>query len=97
MEYHNINIEVFASPGCTKCGRAKEVLRKLVDELGGDHIRWREVNVLEEMDHAVELGVLSTPSIAIDGELVFTGLPSEKNLRNELASRMGQGDRAIET
>ena len=47
MEYHNINIEVFASPGCSKCGRAKEILRKLVDEVGGVRMDWREVNVLD--------------------------------------------------
>lgn len=89
----SINIEVFSSPGCGKCGHAKEVLRKLADELGGDKIQWREVNILDEMDHAVELGVMSTPSIAIDGELVFASLPSAKNLRAELESRLGLGGR----
>lgn len=87
----SMNIEVFSSPGCGKCGHAKEVLRKLADELGGDKIRWREVNILDEMDHAVALGVMSTPSIAIDGELVFAGLPSAKKLRVELESRLGLG------
>ncbi|GMR08612.1 MAG: thioredoxin family protein [Gammaproteobacteria bacterium] len=79
-----IKVEVFASPGCSKCGHAREVLRKLVEELGSSQIQWREVDVLDEMDYAVSLGVLSTPAIAIDGELVFTGLPSCKRLRKEL-------------
>ncbi len=85
-----IKVEVFSSPGCGKCGHAKEVLRRLVDEMGSDKIQWREVNILEEMDYAVDLGVLSTPSIAIDNELVFSSLPSAKKLRNELQSRLGQ-------
>ena len=84
-----INVEVFASPGCSKCGHAKEVLRKLADELGEGKVRWREVNILEEMDHAVALGVMSTPAIAIDGELVFTGLPSRARLEAALRSRLG--------
>ncbi|KRT56653.1 Thioredoxin domain, partial [endosymbiont of Ridgeia piscesae] len=42
------------------------------------------VNVLEELDYAVQIGVLATPAIAIDGELVFTALPSEKRLRQTL-------------
>jgi len=85
----SIKVEVFSSPGCSKCGHAKEALRKLVDELGGDKIDWREVNILDELDYAVELGVLSTPAIAIDGELVFSGLPSVRKLRAALESRLG--------
>lgn len=83
-----IEIEIFASPGCTKCGHAKDVLRRLADEVGGGKIHWREVNVLEELDHAVELGVLTTPAIAIDGVLVFTGLPRATQLRSELQRRL---------
>ncbi|HED16316.1 MAG TPA: glutaredoxin [Gammaproteobacteria bacterium] len=86
----SINVEVFSSPGCGKCGHAKEVLRKLAEELGGDNIHWREVNILDELDYSVELGVLSTPSIAIDGDLVFRSLPSAKKLRTELESRLNQ-------
>ena len=55
-------------------------------------IQWREVNILDELDHAVELGVMSTPSIAIDGELVFSSLPSAKKLRTELESRLRLND-----
>ncbi|MFW2438121.1 MAG: glutaredoxin family protein [Arenicellales bacterium] len=80
----SIKVEVFSSPGCGKCGKAKEVLRKQVDEIGTEKITWREVNILDEMDYAVDIGVLSTPAIAIDGTLVFTGLPSVKKLRRTL-------------
>ena len=83
-----LKIEVFSSPGCSKCGHAKDVLRDLAGELGGEKIQWREINILDEMDHAIELGVLSTPSIAINNELVFTSLPSAKKLRAELESRL---------
>jgi len=87
----SIKIEVFSSPGCGKCGHAKEILKTLANELGGEKIQWREVNILDEMDHAIELGVMSTPSIAIDGILVFSSLPSAKKLRAELESRLGLG------
>lgn len=85
-----LKVEVFSSPGCSKCGHAKEVLRQLADELGGDKIQWREVNILDEMDHAIELGVMSTPSIAINSELIFAGLPSAKKLRAELEKQLSQ-------
>ncbi len=90
MNTTRITIEVFSSPGCGKCGHAKEVLRKLVDELDNDLFDWREVNILDEMDHAVALGVMSTPSIAINGELVFTSLPTSKKLRLELERQLEQ-------
>jgi len=86
----NIKVEVFSSPGCGKCGHAKDVLRKLAEELGGDAIQWREVNILEEIDYAVELGVLSTPSIAINNKLIFTSLPSLKKLRSELLEHLNE-------
>jgi hypothetical protein len=43
------------------------------------------------MDHAVELGVMTPPSLAIDGKLVFPALPSPDRLREELRRRMATG------
>ena len=83
-----MKVEVFSSPGCAKCGHAKDVLKKLVGEVGGGRIEWREVSVLDEMDYAVKLGVLSTPAIAVDGKLLFSSLPSEKKLRKLLEQRL---------
>ncbi len=83
-----IEVEVFTSPGCAKCAKAKTVLRELAEEVGAGRIRWREVNILEELDHAVALGVLSAPAIAVDGELVFTGLPRPARLRDHLLRRL---------
>jgi len=79
-----LNIDVFSSPGCGKCGHAKVMLAKLVDELGEKQINWREVDILKEIDYAVKIGVLSTPAIAFNGELIFTGMPSNKNLRAQI-------------
>ena len=83
-----VSVEVFSSPGCGKCGHAREVLQKLAEELGGGRIHWREVNVLEEIDYAVQLGVLSTPAIAVNGKLIFTSLPSAKKLRQCLETAL---------
>jgi len=83
-----INVEVFSSPGCSRCGQVFDLLQTITQELGAEHIAWREVNVLDELDYAVELGVLSMPAIAIDGELVFSSHPSAKNLRKVLEERL---------
>jgi glutaredoxin len=85
-----IKVEVFSSPGCGKCTQAKVVLKAIAEELGQDKIAWRDVNILEEMDYAVELGVMSSPAIAIDGSLVFSSLPSATKLRAELHKHLAQ-------
>ena len=84
----SINVEVFSSPGCSKCSHARELLKKIVLEKGEDCIHWREVNILQELDYAVSLGVLSTPAIAIDGQLVFTQLPSARKLESVLEEQL---------
>ncbi|MBI3563009.1 MAG: thioredoxin family protein [Gammaproteobacteria bacterium] len=83
-----VKVEVFSSPGCGKCGQAKHVLRKVVEEFDPGSIDWREVNVLAELDYAVQLGVLTTPAIAINGELCYTGLPSAKQLRQRIQTKL---------
>ncbi len=93
----SIKVEVFSSPGCSKCAHARAVLQRLIGEIGANAIQWREVNILEELDHAVGLGVLSTPAVAIDGELVFTTLPSAGRLRRELEARLAATARTGKT
>ena len=83
-----MKVETFSAPGCGKCAQTREVLKAAVDELGSSQVSWRDVNVVDEIDYAVELGVLSTPAIAIDGELVFPSLPSSERLRTELVKRL---------
>ena len=86
-----IKVELFAAPGCNHCAQAKKQLQHIVEAIGNDRLKWRAVEVLDEIDYAVALGVLSTPAIAIDGELVFTSLPSSTKLRRRLEDRLAQG------
>ena len=89
----SILVEVFTAPGCSQCGRAKDVLRKIVEAWADNRLEWREVNLLEEIDYAVQLGVLATPAIAVGGKLVFTALPSEKKLHQLLQQQLEASDR----
>jgi len=86
----NIKVELFSSPYCTKCKQAKQTLRDLVNEIGAEKIHYREVNIVEELDYAVKLGVLCAPSIVINKELVFSNLPGVKKLRAELLARLNE-------
>lgn len=84
-----IKLEVFSTPGCGKCAQERDALKAIIDALGTERVSWREINVLDELDYAVALGVLSPPALAIDGELVFPALPSPERLRAELMRRLG--------
>lgn len=79
-----VKVELLSSPGCQKCLLAQEDIRSLIASFGTDQVSLRDVNVLDELDYAVELGVLTLPAIAINGKLVFSTLPSVEMLRNEL-------------
>jgi len=83
-----MKIEIFYTPGCSDCVAAHAKLRTAAQESVKD-LEWREMNVLNDLDYAVELGVLTLPSIAVDGELVFTSMPTVAQLREVLLKRSG--------
>lgn len=81
-----MKIELFYSPGCTQCDAARDGLKAAAREALAE-VDWRELNVLDELDYAVELGILTLPAIAIDGELAFAFLPTPRQLRTALTQR----------
>ena len=83
-----MRIELFYTPGCEKCAETKDELRAAAKELIPD-ASCRELNALDELDYAVELGVVTLPSIAIDGNVVFSSLPNPRQFRRELRKRIG--------
>lgn len=88
-----IKVETFSAPGCARCAETRDALKAVVDEFGAERVFWRELDVLKEIDYAVELGIVSPPAMAIDGELVFPALPTPERLRAELSKRLAQEHR----
>lgn len=72
-------IELFYVEGCQQCVQNRETLKASAQQ-AVPGVAWREINVLEEIDYAVELGILTLPAIAIDKKLVFAKLPSAAQL-----------------
>ncbi|SMF23106.1 glutaredoxin family protein [Pseudogulbenkiania subflava] len=83
-----MKVELFYAPGCTKCTATKADLEAAA-EMAATGVEWCEINVLDSLDRAVELGVLTLPALAIDGQLVFTTLPTPTQLATELRHRRG--------
>jgi hypothetical protein len=81
-----MKVEIFYTPGCSECVAAHARLRTTAQE-AVKNLEWRELNVLDELDYAVELGVLTLPSIAVDEKLVFTSMPTVAQLRTALIER----------
>ena len=81
-----MKIELFYIPGCEKCAAATAGLKATAENVIPG-VTWRELNALDELDYAVELGVVTLPAIAFDGEVVFSSLPTSRQLRRELAKR----------
>lgn len=84
-----MRIDLFYTPGCKECVAKKEGLKVAAKNLI-PNLLWREMNVLDEIDYAVELGVLTLPAIAIDGEVVFSSLPTFGQLKRELIKRISE-------
>ena len=88
-----MKVELFHHPGCARCrtlhADLRAAARKVLPSLD-----WHEVDAAKELDHLLEVGVLSLPAIAIDGEIAFLSLPTPSQLAQELQRRMpGSGAR----
>lgn len=86
-----VKVEVFSSVGCEKCAAAENALRRLAESLTQGRLAWRHLDVVDELDYAVELGVMSLPAVAINGRLVFSSLPSPTEFETELKKVLGRG------
>ena len=81
-----MKVELFHAPGCSRCAAAREDL-KAAAQTAVTGLQWREINVLDEMDYAVDHGALFLPAMVVDGELVFSSLPTPQQLRAALTHR----------
>jgi len=73
-----VRLELFYSPTCHLCPRAREVVMSL-DE---DKVEVEEVNVLstEGLRRAEDYSIRSVPTIVLNGRIKLTGVPSKGNL-----------------
>lgn len=63
-----MNIKVIGE-GCEKCDQLYENTKNAIEELGLD----AELEKVEDLIEIVKLGVLSAPSLMVDGKLIISG------------------------
>lgn len=79
-----MRIEVFGT-GCPKCNMLEKEVRTALQELGAE----AEVVKVTSIDEMVERGLMTTPAMAIDGEIVVAGrVPAAAEIRRIIESRM---------
>lgn len=84
MHSRSITVELLFVTGCSRCAEAREALRREAESLGAE---WKEIDVAKHSGRAVDLGIVSPPAVAMDGDLVFKTLPSALELREAIRAR----------
>ncbi len=75
-----MKIEILGS-GCAKCKKTKEIVEQAVSELGTD----AEVVKVEDMNAAIDYGVMITPAVVVDGEVKIAGkIPTVEKVKEWL-------------
>lgn len=83
-----MKIEILRAVGCKRCEHDLPALRTTaaaIDPL----LDWREIDITQAIDYAVELGVMKPPAVAIDGKLAFMALPSTGALADAMRAHLG--------
>ena len=75
-----MNIKVIGS-GCDKCDKVYALVQEAVEELALE----AEIEKVEDLIEIVKLGVMSAPSIMIDGKVVISGqVPTKEKIKKML-------------
>ena len=83
-----LTVEFFFAGGCSKCVEARGALREAAEAAA--QVEWKEVDIASNPNRAVDVGVVSTPAVAIDGDLVFKTPPTTSELQNAIQARAGR-------
>lgn len=67
-----MKIQVLGS-GCTTCKNLYELTKKAVENLNLEH----EVEYITDVSKIIEMGIMTTPVLAIDGKVIMTGFSND--------------------
>jgi small redox-active disulfide protein 1 len=83
----SVKLEVFTSQTCPHCPGALAVAQKVKEEFG-DELEYEHLDVAENMDKVGEYGIMSVPTLVIDGKVEFIGAPTEEELTRKIKKRI---------
>ncbi len=78
-------VELYYSDTCRDCHQLRAILMQVLPK----SMKFKEINIShpEGQRRAGELNIMSVPTIAIDGEVVFVGRTSKEEILREINSR----------
>jgi small redox-active disulfide protein 2 len=84
MENKTAQIQVLGS-GCPTCKKLYEITKKAVSELGLN----TEIQYITDVQKIVEMGLMSSPVLAVNGKPVLTGfLPDIEEIKKVIQSNL---------
>lgn len=81
-----MKIEVLHAAGCAACHQELATLKQAA-QTADPAVDWHELDIMQSIDYAVELGVMKPPAVAIDGQLAFASLPRPEQLAAAIKAR----------
>ena len=78
-------VELYYSDTCNNCHQVRALLMENLPK----NMKFKEINTSypEGKQRALELNIMSVPTVAIDGEVVFVGRISKEDLIKEINLR----------
>ena len=78
-------VQILKTPGCSSCAQATTLIKKIKEE---EKLKFtiEELDITQHPELLQKYQIMTSPGIVIDGKLEFTGMPSEKKLKEKLLS-----------
>ena len=74
--------------GCPNCQKLEANTKKAVEELG---LKDTKVEHLYDVNKIIEMGIMMTPALAIDDEIVVSGkIPTVEEIKEMLKNEIGK-------
>jgi len=85
---NKIDIDIYCAPNCNRCGRAVSLVKRVLEDMQDNNIQYQKINVVDEIEAAVAIGVRATPAIVINGKLEFAATPNEQALVEKIVQEL---------
>jgi predicted DsbA family dithiol-disulfide isomerase len=87
-----VRIEMFYTLMCPNCRTLSNMLKEVLPQFGDRYKFGRTLaNGPRGMVRSMKLGIHAVPALLIDGRIVFRGVPSKKELIDELNKHSDNG------